>query len=65
MAKTAKTARSARKPAYASKTDNGKPREEPPDEMTEEDEDGLEWPVGPDEGTPLIPDDERVVTMPF
>ena len=41
MAKTAKTARSARKPAYASKTDNGQPREEPPDEITEDEEDGL------------------------
>ncbi|HEY3046401.1 MAG TPA: hypothetical protein VGJ72_02900 [Polaromonas sp.] len=64
MAKTAKTARSARKPANAGKTDNGQPREGPPDETTEDDEDGLELPVGPDEGTPLIPDDERVVNVP-
>lgn len=63
MAKTAKPARNARKTADTSKTDNGQPREGPPDE-TEEEEDGLELPVSPDEGTSLIPDDERVINMP-
>ena len=29
-----------------------------------EDEQGLELPVNPDEGTPLIPDDERVINVP-
>jgi len=41
-----------------------KPRKGPPVEA-EEDEDGLELPVNPDEGAPLIPDDdERVVNVP-
>ena len=64
MAKTAKAARSARKMADASKTDNGLPRDEGPPDETEEDEDGLELPVDPDEGMPLIPDDERVINVP-
>ena len=29
-----------------------------------EDEDGLDLPVDPDEGMPLIPDDERVIDVP-
>lgn len=44
-------------------TDNGQLRNGPPDE-TEDDDDALELPVEPDEGTPLIPDDERVVNLP-
>ena len=43
--------------------DNGPVRDGPPDE-DEEDEDGLELPVDPDEGVPMIPDDERVVNVP-
>jgi hypothetical protein len=43
--------------------DNGQPRNGPPEE-TPDDNDALELPVEPDEGTPLIPDDERVVNVP-
>ena len=43
--------------------DNGQPRDGPPEELPEDD-DALELPVEPDEGTPLIPDDERVVNVP-
>jgi hypothetical protein len=42
---------------------NGQPRHRPPDETAEEEE-AQELPVSPDEGVPLIPDDERVVDMP-
>ncbi len=44
---------------------SGRPRKSPPEEA-EEDDDGLELPVDPDEGTPLLPDDddERVVNVP-
>jgi hypothetical protein len=42
---------------------NGQPRHRPPDEAAEDDE-TQELPVNPDEGTPLIPDDERVVDIP-
>ncbi|MHB1199971.1 MAG: hypothetical protein ACYCZ6_10515 [Polaromonas sp.] len=43
---------------------SGRPRKAPPEEA-DEDDDGLELPVNPDEGTPLIPDDdERVVNVP-
>lgn len=30
----------------------------------DDDEDGLELPVDPDEGMPVIPDDERVIDVP-
>lgn len=44
-------------------TDNGQPRHGPPEETP--DDDALELPVEPDEGMPLIPDDdERVVNVP-
>lgn len=36
----------------------------PPAEESAEDEDGLDLPVDPDEGMPLIPDDERVIDVP-
>ena len=39
----------------------------PPKPESEEDSDeeqGLDLPVTPDEGTPLIPDEERVVNVP-
>ena len=29
-----------------------------------EDQEALELPISPDEGTPLIPDDERVINVP-
>lgn len=35
-----------------------------PGEEAEEDEEGLELPVNPDEGTPLIPDEEGEVDVP-
>ncbi|WP_309678775.1 hypothetical protein [Polaromonas sp.] len=46
-------------------TDSEQPRQKPvPEEDTQED-DGLELPVSPDEGAPLIPDDdERVINVP-
>ena len=36
----------------------------PPPELESETEEGLALPVEPDEGTVLIPDDERVVNVP-
>jgi len=36
----------------------------PAPEPDADDDKGLELPVAPDEGTPLIPDDERVVNVP-
>lgn len=44
--------------------DDSDPREGPSTEDATEDEDGLDLPVDPDEGTTLIPDDERVVNVP-
>ena len=35
-----------------------------PDEESAEDDDGLELPVNPDQGTPLIPDEEGNATVP-
>lgn len=35
-----------------------------PGEESDEDEEGLELPVNPDQGTPLIPDEEGEVTAP-
>jgi hypothetical protein len=43
---------------------NGQPRHKTPDEVAEDDDEAQELPVSPDEGTPLIPDDERVVDIP-
>lgn len=43
--------------------DNGQPREGPDDDLPDTEE-GLELPVEPDEGIPLIPDDERVINVP-
>jgi hypothetical protein len=42
---------------------SGPPRHRPPEEAAEEEE-AQELPVSPDEGVPLIPDDERVIDMP-
>lgn len=35
-----------------------------PGEEAQEDEEGLELPVNPDQGTPLIPDEEGEVAVP-
>lgn len=35
-----------------------------PPEVEADNEEGLALPVEPDEGTPLIPDDERVINVP-
>lgn len=42
---------------------HGLPRKGPGEEE-EEDEEGLELPVNPDQGTPLVPDEEGEVTAP-
>ena len=56
--------RNAKHALKAPITDNGQPRYGPPEEAGEDD-DALELPVEPDEGMPLIPDDdERVVNVP-
>lgn len=36
----------------------------PISEEDAEEDDGLELPLAPDEGSPLIPDEERVVNLP-
>ncbi|MES2360320.1 MAG: hypothetical protein V4646_00815 [Pseudomonadota bacterium] len=36
----------------------------PASEEADEEDEGLELPVTPDEGSPLIPDEERVVNIP-
>ncbi|WP_293605805.1 hypothetical protein [Polaromonas sp. UBA4122] len=53
----------ARPALRTSAADHGQPRKGPSEE-TEEDEEGLELPVNPDEGTPLIPDEEGEVNVP-
>lgn len=56
--------RTAKHDFKAPLTDNGQTRYGPPDEDVEDD-DALALPVEPDEGMPLIPDDdERVVNVP-
>jgi hypothetical protein len=45
-------------------SDNGQWRDGPSVEEAAEEEDGLDLPVDPDEGMPLIPDDERVIDVP-
>jgi hypothetical protein len=54
---------SARSAFRSGAAHNGQPRHRPPEEAAEEDE-AQELPVSPDEGTPLIPDDERVLDVP-
>jgi hypothetical protein len=44
--------------------DRGQWRSGPSVEESAEEEDGLDLPVDPDEGMPLIPDDERVIDVP-
>lgn len=46
-----------------SKLEATRPKPPPLDDDTELEE-GLALPVEPDEGTPLIPDDERVINVP-
>lgn len=49
--------------AYMSRPSNhGHPHREP--QEGDEDEEGLELPVNPDEGTPLVPDEEGEVQVP-
>jgi hypothetical protein len=56
--------RKAKRASASRITDNGQLRNGPPEE-TGDDDDALELPVEPDEGMPLIPDDdERVVNIP-
>jgi hypothetical protein len=45
-------------------TDRGQWTDGPSVEEAAEEEDGLDLPVDPDEGMPLIPDDERVIDVP-
>lgn len=56
------TARS-RRGAHAAWSGHSLPRKGPAEEA-EEDQEGLELPVNPDEGTPLIPDEEGEVNVP-
>ena len=60
-----KSAKSALKTGD-SNTDRGHDhwRDGPSVEESAEEEDGLDLPVDPDEGMPLIPDDERVIDVP-
>jgi hypothetical protein len=44
--------------------DRGQWTDGPSVEDGSEEEDGLDLPVDPDEGMPLIPDDERVIDVP-
>lgn len=53
--------RTVARPPHA---DHGQPPHHRPPEEAEEEEEGLELPVNPDEGTPLIPDEEGEVTVP-
>lgn len=48
-----------------SNTTHPRPRPVPDEAPQPDDDDGLELPVAPDEGCPLIPDEERVIGMPF
>ena len=50
----------AKRTRKANDADTERPGDGPPEEG-EDDDDGLELPVSPDEGAPLIPDDDRVV----
>ena len=42
---------------------NSQPRKGPAEEA-DEDEEGLELPVNPDQGTPLVPDEEGQIQVP-
>jgi hypothetical protein len=45
-------------------SDTNRWRAGPSVEESADEEDGLDLPVDPDEGMPLIPDDERVIDVP-
>lgn len=49
--------------SHAGHTGHTPPRKGPGEETAEDDE-GLELPVNPDEGSPLIPDENGEVTVP-
>lgn len=55
---------SAKSATETSDIDNDHWRNGPSVEETADDEDELDLPVDPDEGMPLIPDDERVIDVP-
>ena len=55
---------SAKSATETSDIDNDHWRNGPSVEETADEEDGLDLPVDPDEGMPLIPDDERVIDVP-
>ena len=55
--------RPVRQSSHAGYSGSTLPRKGPGEEA-EEDDDGLELPVNPDQGTPLIPDEEGEVTVP-
>ena len=56
--------KSAKRALKAGGIDNSRWRAGPSVEESADDEDGLDLPVDPDEGMPLIPDDERVIDVP-
>lgn len=56
------TARLQRRAALACPA-NSQPRKGPAEEA-DEDEEGLELPVNPDQGTPLVPDEEGQIQVP-
>ena len=50
--------------SHSGNSERGQWRDGPSVEEAAEEEDGLDLPVDPDEGMPLIPDDERVIDVP-
>ena len=54
----------AKRALKAGGSDTSRWRAGPSVEESADDEDGLDLPVDPDEGMPLIPDDERVIDVP-
>ena len=56
--------KSAKRALKTGGVDNSRWRAGPSVEESADDEDGLDLPVDPDEGMPLIPDDERVIDVP-
>ena len=56
--------KSAKRALKTGGIDHSRWRAGPSVEESADDEDGLDLPVDPDEGMPLIPDDERVIDVP-
>lgn len=56
--------KSAKRALKTGGVDNSRWRSGPSVDEPANDEDGLDLPVDPDEGMPLIPDDERVIDVP-